>query len=323
MKRYLTFYILSAALAALLFSSCGPASSGEEADDGSIADLTIVPGERVGLITLDKSTQAVVLAAYGDSARVDSIYVVEGMTAPGVIVFPDNPLKMLEIYWDREIDPLRPALIRISGAGPVNVGGSSWKTTDGITIGTSLEEVERLNGKPFDLYGFDWDYGGLVTDWKEGKQSPYLHLRFQLTEVGKIPSTVLGETVLKSNDPVLRRLKPVVAVIELSFPRSDPMPLMQGRWRSDEDPNFEIEIKEGKIRHYIEGELLLENSIEADRSCENTACSNGEAPALGWCFIEKGAFDMQCMLLLSCDGARLEYTLVGSTGKVLVFTKVG
>lgn len=319
MKRYLAICILSAVLSALIYSSCGPAASTEE-EEVSMADFAIVPGERVGLITLDKSTQAAVLTAYGDSARIDSIYLVEGMTAPGVVVFPDNPLKMLEIYWDQEIDPLRPALVRISGAGPAN-GGSVWNTVDGITIGTSLEEVEQLNGKPFDLYGFDWDYGGLVTDWNEGKQSPYLHLRFQLTGQEEAPSTVLGETVLKSNDPVLRRLKPVVAVIELSFPRSDPMPLMQGRWRSEEDPNFEIEIKDGKIRHYIEGELLLENNIEVDRNCKNTVCSSGEAPALGWCFIEKGAFDVQCMQLLSCDGTRLEYTLVGSTGKVLAFAK--
>ena len=32
----------------------------------------------------------------------------------------------------------------------------------------TLKEMASLNGGPFTLYGFDWDYGGTVSDWKGG-----------------------------------------------------------------------------------------------------------------------------------------------------------
>lgn len=43
-----------------------------------------------------------------------------------------------------------------------------WQTHNGIKIGTSYEELERLNGKPIKFYGFGWDYSGAV-DWNGGK----------------------------------------------------------------------------------------------------------------------------------------------------------
>ncbi|GAB3898789.1 hypothetical protein [Spirosoma agri] len=29
--------------------------------------------------------------------------------------------------------------------------------------------MEKRNGKPFRLWGFEWDYGGLVSNWQAGK----------------------------------------------------------------------------------------------------------------------------------------------------------
>lgn len=43
-----------------------------------------------------------------------------------------------------------------------------WKSQTGITIGTSYEELNRLNGKQISFYGFGWDYSGAVM-WNDGK----------------------------------------------------------------------------------------------------------------------------------------------------------
>lgn len=43
-----------------------------------------------------------------------------------------------------------------------------WKSSHGITIGTTYEELNRLNGKPVSFYGFGWDYSGAVM-WNDGK----------------------------------------------------------------------------------------------------------------------------------------------------------
>jgi hypothetical protein len=41
-------------------------------------------------------------------------------------------------------------------------GACEWKAAHGITLGTSLVQLERLNRHPFTLAGFGWDYGGRV-----------------------------------------------------------------------------------------------------------------------------------------------------------------
>jgi hypothetical protein len=45
---------------------------------------------------------------------------------------------------------------------------SLWRTTYGITQGTTLLELERINRKPFRLAGFDFDYSGTVLSWESG-----------------------------------------------------------------------------------------------------------------------------------------------------------
>lgn len=316
MTKHLAYFLLLAATMALLCPACAPSS--EEEASAEAAEYLIIPGERVGKILLDQAAQHQVLAVYSEEARLDSIHLGEGMMAPGVKVFPDDPRRMLEIYWDRELDPLRPAFIRIVGQD----GASAWKTAEGITIGVSLEEVERLNGKPFSLYGFGWDAEGLVADWHGGALSTHLHLRFQMTEQADVPASVLGDVVLRSDDPQVRRLLPTVAVMELSFPRSEPLSLIQGRWRAEEDSTYEVEITADRIRHFFEGEFLLENELTLDQDCSNAACAIGEAALSGWCLLEKGEFDIQCLLLLSCTDQRLVYTVLGSTGEAHAFTKV-
>lgn len=70
--------------------------------------------------------------------------------------------------------------------GEINVGEGvcRWKTPQGVSIGTTLKELEKLNGGPFKLAGFAWDYEGAIISWEEGKMSrvfdrgkTYLRLR--------------------------------------------------------------------------------------------------------------------------------------------------
>jgi hypothetical protein len=278
-------------------------------------DYTIVPGERVGLITLEKCSREDVLAAYGDSARVEEIYLVEGMTGEGVVVFPDNPRNRMEVYWEAEIDPKRPVLIRISGEG------TDWKTTQGITVGTPIAAVEKANGKPFSLFGFGWDYGGRVTNWNEGKLNNNLNIQFGYTSEGEAPAGIFGEVELSSDMPALAQLGVVVTSLELSFPRSDMMPQLQGRWQSVTDQDYQIEFEGDKLRHINGGEVSVEMTLEADPDCANNACLVTDSRPSGYCFLEKGEFDIQCNLVLYLEGNQLEYTAIGSTGKSLVFKR--
>lgn len=211
MKKAVLFFV--AALSIVVYSCGGESSSGEQMADPR-QDFTIVPGERIGLITPTLCTQEAVLAAYGDSARVDSVNLVEGLKGQGVVLFPNDSLRRAEIYWDPEVDINHPAFVNIVGTG----GKSEWHTNEGITIGTPIEEVERLNGIAFMLSGFNWDYGGTVTDWQDGKFNTTLGLTFEPAAGKVVPDSIQGDITLRSDDPRLRAVAPVVAGMEFHFP---------------------------------------------------------------------------------------------------------
>jgi len=48
---------------------------------------------------------------------------------------------------------------------------SGWVFPSGIKIGMQIETVVSLNQKNFNIYGFEWDDGYEVVDWKGGKLS--------------------------------------------------------------------------------------------------------------------------------------------------------
>ena len=59
--------------------------------------------------------------------------------------------------------------VNFSGLSRIKIVGeqTDWKTKEGITLGTSLKELEKLNNKPFKFSGLGWDYGGIV-NWEGG-----------------------------------------------------------------------------------------------------------------------------------------------------------
>ena len=78
---------------------------------------------------------------------------------PYSVLYPDTPNE-LNITWT---DASRTQIydIRFSTEG-------DWRSSTGIRIGTTYEELNELNGEPISFYGFGWDYSGAVV-WNEGK----------------------------------------------------------------------------------------------------------------------------------------------------------
>lgn len=86
----------------------------------------------------------------------------EGVTVPGTIVYPGIPEQRLEVVWqsDRRSSPRE---LRLRGES------SLWATEGGLSLGSTLKEIENLNGWPFRLTGFGFDYSGTITDRGEGR----------------------------------------------------------------------------------------------------------------------------------------------------------
>jgi len=76
------------------------------------------------------------------------------------VLFPNDPERRLKIQRKDQKARRNPGHITIAGR-------SSWSVA-GVAIGTSLIELERLNGGPFKLNYFEGDYGGAITDWLGG-----------------------------------------------------------------------------------------------------------------------------------------------------------
>lgn len=173
-------------------------------------DFTVEPGKRVGGITVN-STEADIKALYGeDQVQFRSVYIGEGESQPGVVVFPNTPNE-LEIVWDIAAATGNPEFIRASQKG------SSWRTADGVTVGTSLEELERINGKPFSIYGFGWDYGGLVTDWQGGELNAHLIVALVPGKPELVGAKVSGDQAFSSDDPNIQAVEPRVGSMVITF----------------------------------------------------------------------------------------------------------
>lgn len=155
---------------------------------------------------------------YGANAvETSRIEIGEGETMPGAVLYPGDSLRRLEIVWRDSLQRRRPRRAILRG------DQSQWKVGQGISLGTSLKDLERLNGRPFTLAGFGWDYAGVITDWKGGKLGrPLAGVKLYL-DPGPAAyrsadySQVLGDRGYSSALPPMQQLNPRVAQIFVDF----------------------------------------------------------------------------------------------------------
>ena len=208
---------LLAAFALIACTSDKPAASFDATPgvSGSRGDITWNLIDEIG-----SAARADLAAKFGATNLVDTlIYLVEGEMQPGSVLFPADSIRRVEITWLDSGARARPATIHLNGPASV------WKLPHDITLGTTLAELERLNGKPFTVMGFGWDYGGTVTDWRGGSLSglksgsPTVFLRLSPQGDGDSPdhSAVLGENEFASDLAAMKRLNPIVDRIVVSY----------------------------------------------------------------------------------------------------------
>ncbi len=162
------------------------------------------------------------VARYGSSNVSDApLDVGEGRIETGTVLFAEDSTRRVEVLW-KEVDTRRiPDQVRIRG------GVSDWRTPAGLTLGQSLREVEKLNRRPFRLFGFLFDGAGIVSNWSGGNldvDTGICALRVRLLPDDAAISAgaglyrqVLGERSYSSGHPAMQALNPVVAEIVLVY----------------------------------------------------------------------------------------------------------
>ena len=169
-------------------------------------------------VSPDNSAKSLMLR-YGQEAVIEDLPGAEGETHKGLVLFPKAMDRRVEVWF---IDD---SLNRVAGLtlrDPVKI--SRWSVA-GITIGSSLAEVQKANGKPFLILGFDWDYAGLIADWKGGVFAQALSggckLSLSFSTDALTPGNFQGEAVkISSDNRTLVKLRPVVSEISVMFGRN-------------------------------------------------------------------------------------------------------
>lgn len=195
---------------------CPPALAAQ--DD----DFLIVSGERVGRVTKGTNEKALV-AIYGkDRVKPHFVELGEGMACRGTKVLFDNG-ESLEITW--RDDKTR------TGVVSINVVGRRWKTREGVHFGIRLKQLEKINGKPFTLAGFEFDYAGTVLSWNGGglaapmpqKSNARVIIRLMPNQADysrvtpEEGSSVGGDRDFLSSHPIMRKLNPRAYQLRVGF----------------------------------------------------------------------------------------------------------
>jgi hypothetical protein len=143
---------------------------------------------------------------------------VKGEKIKASVLYPNDAKAKLEIIWGDE--KARRPTIRARDQ-------SAWASANGIRIGMAIADIEKMNGKPFTLSGFDWDYGGRVKDWQGGELAKPLPggciVGVEFVHPEDSPEAnltkVSGDGDFRSDDADMRAVEPYVAVVTISYPQ--------------------------------------------------------------------------------------------------------
>jgi len=179
--------------------------------------------ESTFLATDDAKTLAL---RFGDAAVAKAdIYLGEGFSEAGSVLFGDSSEDRVEILWSDVVGQRSPKSIRIRGQR------SHWRTRMGISLGDDLRLLERLNRRPFRLAGFGWDYSGTELSWSGGRleaaDSAPCVVRARLAPEGAVEDQgwyryrqVMGDREFSSGHPAMQYLNPRVYEVWLDFKKA-------------------------------------------------------------------------------------------------------
>jgi hypothetical protein len=169
------------------------------------------------------SSHAKVVEAFGreNVTYLTLTQTVEG-DLPHTVIFPNDPKSRLLIFWNDDKNRRTVASIFVRAE-------SQWATAKGVRIGSTLADVQTLNGKPFRMTGFfDSSSSGSVTNWQGGALSmraagcastPYFAAdpAAPPAALSKVKTNVMNPKLFLSSDAAVQATSPRVYEISVGF----------------------------------------------------------------------------------------------------------
>jgi hypothetical protein len=182
----------------------------------------IDPAGKTGRITAHSNYSDLVRNFGANNIGDGEVEVGEGQTLPATVVFPKDPLKRIGITWKDSTNRRIPDRVQVIGEK------SRWRTSYGLTLGMTLKELERINGRPLVLTNYETDYEGSVRSWEGGVFGSEMEnqgrVAVRLLRPAKLFVTVEefdkmtdGGLEISSSNPILRKMNPRVSEITWSF----------------------------------------------------------------------------------------------------------
>jgi hypothetical protein len=138
---------------------------------------------------------------------------VQGVQVGATVMFPKDPRRRLEVWWQ---NPNR------TGTYLIDIAGKSiWSAPKGLRLGLTLEQLEKINHKPFKLKGFDESGIANVADWNGGELASLpggCKAGVSLEAKAKSATAELpAKDEYSSDDPAMRALRPTVSEILIGY----------------------------------------------------------------------------------------------------------
>ena len=169
-------------------------------------DRTLGPG-RVGAIVKGATPPGDLARIYGAGNVVyEKVQLAEGEYRPGATIYRGTAGE-LQVGFTQDGKAI--AFIRVRG--------TAWKSEQGIRIGTTLAELERLNGGPFKFYGFGWDNGGTISNSRKLPRGVIITIAPTRNKESKQAQRVMGDTEFSSRHSALKGLGVAVGAITVTF----------------------------------------------------------------------------------------------------------
>jgi hypothetical protein len=171
-----------------------------------------------GAFGIDSSEERLIEIFGADNVWTGKVHGPEAMKMLATEVFRDDPKKRLQFVWWDEANRRDPSYIELSG---------KMVTPGGVRQGLTVSEVQALNGEPFKLSGFGWDYGGGA--WIESGALTDLpgdcHLSLTFSPSHYPPGTsydaITGDIEVQSTDPLLETVGAYLSWVAIGYPHPD------------------------------------------------------------------------------------------------------
>ncbi len=169
--------------------------------------------------TFVKNTTHLKLAIKYDSRNIvfSEVDGPDGTKVKATVLYPNEAKRRLEVIWNNDAARTDLSMVVINGQ-------SQWTAPKGLKLGTQLAALEKINGRPFKLSGFDADGSASVLGWEGGALTSLpggcrvgIRLVADTKAAGDARGAVSGDKQLISSDPNLKTIKPAVAEILVGY----------------------------------------------------------------------------------------------------------